>query len=192
MNTCRLSVLDLSKCPRTYDKYHTHLYNWLFKAHDHSLFNFKNVLSMRIVQFHVATETPDCWGNFVKDVFGFCSSRLKSSTTSSATEGFPWDFLHLKCEPLTMFLQVINHSILAYKRSHNTQTLRLRSPTAITRHNNESVLFNRINHFHSFRFLAKNKIFVRNHQQFWKLLLCCFVLGSRRITLTDTWKTLKQ
>ena len=29
----------------------------------------------------------NCWNNLVKDVCGFCSSRLKPSTTSSDTEG---------------------------------------------------------------------------------------------------------
>ena len=48
-----------------------------------------------IVQFHVATGTPDCWDNLVKDICGFCSSHLKSSTTTSDTEGLLGDFLLL-------------------------------------------------------------------------------------------------
>ena len=62
-----------------------------------------------------------------------------------------------------MFLELLNYGIwldiLAYKRLQNTPTLRLQSPIAITRHNNESVLFNRINHFHSLRFLAQKQNF---------------------------------
>ena len=49
---------------------------------------------MPTIQFHVATGTPDYWGNFVKDVCGF-STRLKSSTTSSDTEDLPQDFILL-------------------------------------------------------------------------------------------------
>ena len=76
------------------------MFTILFKAHVHSLFKFQNcsVISFGqyfgpIVQFHLATGTPDCWGNLVKGVWEFCSSRLKSSTTSSNTEDLPGDFL---------------------------------------------------------------------------------------------------
>ena len=62
-----------------------------------------------------------------------------------------------------MFLELLNHGIwpdiLAYKRLQNTHTLCLRSPIAITTHNDESVLFNRINHFHSLRFLTQKQNF---------------------------------
>ena len=62
-----------------------------------------------------------------------------------------------------MFFELLNHGIwpdiLAYKRLQNILTLRLRSPIVITRHYDESVLFNRIDHFHSLRFLAKKKNF---------------------------------
>ncbi|KAJ3652332.1 hypothetical protein Zmor_018309 [Zophobas morio] len=50
-----------------------------------------------------------------------------------------------------MFFELLNHgiwpNIFAYKRLQNTLTLCLRSPIVITRHNNESALFNEINHF---------------------------------------------
>mgnify|MGYP005985397697 FL=1 len=50
------------------------------------------LLSIPIVQLHVATGTLDCWANLVKDVYGFCLSCLKSSATSSDTESLPGDF----------------------------------------------------------------------------------------------------
>ena len=60
---------------------------------------------------------------------------------------------YIAIESPIMFLELSNHGIwpdiFAYKRLQNTQPLRLRSPIEITRHNNESVLFNRINHFKS-------------------------------------------
>ena len=61
-------------------------------------------------------------------------------------------WLHLFCEPLTMFIELSNHSIwpniLAYKRLQNAHT-----------HNNKSALFNRINHFHCLRFVAQKENF---------------------------------
>ena len=60
-----------------------------------------------------------------------------------------------------MFHELLNHGIwpdiLAYKRLENTRTLRLRSPIAITKHNNENVLFNKMNHFRRLRFLAQKQ-----------------------------------
>ena len=62
-----------------------------------------------------------------------------------------------------MFLELINHGIwpdiLPYKRLQNIPTFRLRSPIVLTRHNNENVLFNRINHFHGVRFLDTKQNF---------------------------------
>ena len=62
-----------------------------------------------------------------------------------------------------MFLELLNQGIwpdiLGYKRLQNTHTFRLRSTIALTRHNNENVLFNGINHFHGVRFLALKQNF---------------------------------
>ena len=90
----------------------------------------------------IASGTPDCWGNFVKDVCGFCtSSRLKSWTTSSDTEDLLPDFplltLTVRTNLLVTFLMWASNDvswiiksrpdILAYKRLQNTQTLTIQS-----------------------------------------------------------------
>ena len=128
---------------------------------------------MPIVQFHVATGTPDCWKNVVKDVCRFRSSRLKSSTTSSDTKGLPQDFslwtlpvrtnllitslmwpsndvswiIKSRCLARYSCLQVVTeYTNSSFTKSH-----------CRTRHNKESVLFYWINHFHSLRFLTHLK-----------------------------------
>ena len=119
----------------------------------------------------------DCWGNCVKRVCEFCSSRLKSSTE---TEDLPRDFLsltlpartNLLITSLSMFLELLNHGswpdILAYKRLQNTSILRLR----MFHCDNKPQQWRRL--VQQNKLFTQNKIFVRKHQQIWERLFCCF------------------
>ena len=147
-----------------------------------------------IAQFHVATGSPDCWRNFVKFVCGFCSNHQQllqilnvfheiSNCWHCQFEQMCW--LHVQCAPLTMFLELLDEDIwldiLAYKRSQNTPTIRLPSPIAITRHNNQNVLFNRINYSHSLRFLAQKQNYRTQPPRVWKTTFVVFNLDQREL-----------
>mgnify|MGYP005984888695 CR=1 FL=1 len=89
-----------------------------------------------------------------------------------------------------MFLELLNHGIwpdiLAYKRLQNTRTFCLQSRIALTKHNNENLLFSRIDHFHGVRFLAPKQNFRMQPSRVLKTTVCCCELRSTRITVLHT------
>ena len=71
-----------------------------------------------------------------------------------------------------MLLEFANQGIwpdfLAYKRLQNRHTI------AIVRHNNESVLFNKTNHFHGLRLLAQKQNFRKQPPRILKTIILLF------------------
>ena len=138
--------------------------------------------------------------NLFKDVCGYCSRRLKSSTTSSDVEDLPGDFLLSTLPVRTNLLitslmwasndvsWIIKSRYLAryfWLQAVTEYTLRLRMSHC---DNNESVLFNRRNHFYGLRFLEKkNKHFRTQAPRVLKTTILLL-----RIIVIHTWKTLKQ